>query len=180
MLNPHTLQNKQVTIYGLVDPRGPELFYVGATKCKPSERLSGHIAGAKRTDTALNGRVVKARIRAILAAGVRPKYVVLELNASPASEHAWIEYFVMLGLANIVRPNRNEIGQHYGQWTVIGHASTRRKPNGGRVRMWRCQCTCGRIRNVQEHNLHTGGSTRCDVCRIQAVRQRWHIQKRTR
>ena len=47
-------------IYGLIDPRGPELFYVGIT-AKPSARLRKH----RNLRNLSAGKKLRARIRAI-------------------------------------------------------------------------------------------------------------------
>jgi hypothetical protein len=61
-----------LTIYGLVDPRGPELFYVGSTSQSLRKRLSTHIShGRPNTkgfnDTGRGSRKMKDRVRVILA-----------------------------------------------------------------------------------------------------------------
>ena len=85
-------------IYGLIDPRGPELFYVGCT-AKPSARLRRH----RNLRSTSAGKKLKARIRAIKHSGNQLEMVILEQTEDSPREYAWIAFFDHLGLANTVR-----------------------------------------------------------------------------
>jgi hypothetical protein len=83
------------TVYALKDPRDGALFYVGATTYPPrwlqSDRVSNHISASRRG----HERNPKSqRIREIVAAGLRPIGVVLEVTATrecaSAREGVWI------------------------------------------------------------------------------------------
>ena len=87
-----------MTVYGLIDPRGPELFYIGCTVQTVHTRLKHHVKVAHSGVRQQNGRKVKARIRSILDAGLRPTYVTIERIADAASERTWIEYCEMHGI----------------------------------------------------------------------------------
>lgn len=50
---------------------------------------------------------------------------------------------------------RDLTGEHFGKWKVL-------EPAGGR--MWKCQCSCGTIKNVQDYSLTSGKSTSCGKC----------------
>jgi hypothetical protein len=100
-----------LTIYGLVDPRGPELFYVGRTNHLP-RRLSVHIGDAQPNnkrfyDSGTGSRIVKDRIRAVIDAGQRLAHVVLELTDDPARELVWMDYLRAQGVA-LLNKNRPE------------------------------------------------------------------------
>ena len=85
-------------IYGLIDPRGPELFYVGCT-AKPSARLRKHRCNASK----LAGKKLRERIRAIKQSDGLPQMVILERTDDRLREYAWIQFFAHLGLVNTVR-----------------------------------------------------------------------------
>ena len=87
-------------VYALVDPRGPEIFYVGCT-ISPRNRLRQHIRN--------RGRVVNSslghRIAEMKAENFRPSMVVLERTKYPQREQFWIEYLRPYGLLNSDTPN---------------------------------------------------------------------------
>ena len=85
-------------IYGLIDPRGPELFYVGCT-AKPSARLRKHRCNASK----LAGKKLRERIRAIKQSDGLPQMVILERTDDRLREYAWIQFLAHLGLVNTVR-----------------------------------------------------------------------------
>jgi hypothetical protein len=89
-------------IYALVDPRGPEIFYVGCTY-RPGGRLANHIfnKNGKRAASPECGE----RIAEILEAGVKPNMVILEITEDFMREEDWIEFFRHLGLTNRVKFN---------------------------------------------------------------------------
>jgi len=51
-------------------------------------------------------------------------------------------------------------GSRFGRWTVIEEAEPKMY-NGRRLRMWKCVCDCGTIRNVKEQSLKSGKSKSC-------------------
>ena len=85
-------------IYGLIEPSGPELFYVGRT-AKPSARLRKH----KQLNNAHNGRKLRERIRTIKQSGALLGMVILEQTTDKLREFEWIAFFDHLGLVNTVR-----------------------------------------------------------------------------
>jgi len=85
-------------IYGLIDPNGPELYYVGCT-AKPAARLRKHRTNASR----LAGKKLRERIKQIKRAGGLPEMVILEQTDDKLREYAWISFFDHLGLVNTVR-----------------------------------------------------------------------------
>ena len=103
-----------MTVYGLIDPRGPELFYIGCTSQTVPKRLAHHVKVAYGDSRQQNGRKVKARIRAILDAGLRPQYVTITRTADAASERMWIEYREACGieLTNTCLPGGREYMPH--------------------------------------------------------------------
>lgn len=82
---------KIFTVYGLVDPRGPEVFYVGCTS-----RLDCRFAEHVRQGSAK----VKTRIQGILSQGLKPSMVILEYTADALREFVWIDLLLPLGLVN--------------------------------------------------------------------------------
>ena len=84
-------------IYGLIDPRGPELFYVGRT-AKPSARLRKH-----RYPSSDAGKKLRARVEEIKRNGGLPEMVILEQADDPSREYVWIQFFAHLRLVNTVR-----------------------------------------------------------------------------
>lgn len=56
-------------------------------------------------------------------------------------------------------------GQRFGQWIVLRKDE---KPESRAVH-WLCRCTCGNERPVSAHNLKSGRSTRCTLCRDKAA-----------
>lgn len=61
------------SIYGLVDPRTDQIFYVGVTSLEPDKRLGLHLSSARKGTDTLKDRYV----REMLAAGLRPSLRVL-------------------------------------------------------------------------------------------------------
>lgn len=56
-------------------------------------------------------------------------------------------------------PKRIDLTGHtYGFWTVLAYAGT---PYGKKQQYWRCQCECGKIRNVASKHLRNGKSKSC-------------------
>ena len=81
-------------IYGLVNPKTNEVFYIGCTQ-DLAQRLSAHCS--KSNHLGHSGRRVKAYVRSL---GQIPKTVILERTENPHREMAWIEYFSVLGILN--------------------------------------------------------------------------------
>lgn len=57
-------------------------------------------------------------------------------------------------------------GQQFGKWTVIGRAPNRRTDTrrGYGYVTWLCRCSCGNIKPVLAHTLHTKRTNGCDKC----------------
>jgi hypothetical protein len=85
-------------IYGLVDPNGPELFYVGCTS-RPTARLTKHRLYYDKDQA----KRLKEKIKAIRTSGKLTEMVILERTEDKSRENVWIEYFSWLGLVNVVR-----------------------------------------------------------------------------
>jgi hypothetical protein len=84
-------------IYGLVDPEGPELFYVGCT-ANLRERMRRHRYSPASKHIA---KKLSARVQKIRAKGNKLGYVLLELGCDPVRELEWIKFFAdLLGLVN--------------------------------------------------------------------------------
>jgi hypothetical protein len=106
----HTLLTKQqnacyntdnggfMYIYGMVDPNGPEIFYVGCT-VNLARRLRKHSNLANKSA----GKKVRERIRQIKHTGGLPEMVILEQTEDESREYAWIAFFSDLGLINTAR-----------------------------------------------------------------------------
>jgi hypothetical protein len=86
--------SKPHTIYGLIDPRNNELYYVGRTRRDLVERADEHFFESKDT-------LVSKRNRAILQLGMTPGIVKLaEVAQAEAAFHAelyWIHFWAMQG-----------------------------------------------------------------------------------
>lgn len=79
------------TIYGLVDPRGPELFYVGCTS-RLESRFAEHVRQGSNK--------IKKRTQDILRHGLKPSMVILEHTSDALREFIWIDRLLPLGLVN--------------------------------------------------------------------------------
>jgi hypothetical protein len=88
------MMSKPHTIYGLIDPRNNELYYVGRTRRDPVERSDEHFFESKDT-------LVSKRNRAILQLGMASGLVKLaEVTQAEAAFHAelyWIHFWAMQG-----------------------------------------------------------------------------------
>jgi hypothetical protein len=86
--------SKPHTIYGLIDPRNNELYYVGRTRRDLLERADEHFFESKDT-------LVSKRNRAILQLGMTPGIVKLaEVAQAETAFHAelyWIHFWAMQG-----------------------------------------------------------------------------------
>lgn len=89
------MSSKQVdwTVYGLVDPRNGEIFYVGCTSM-PDERLRGHIRDA-RNKPRKNPRKA-TRINAIVKNGHQPVMVTLEITNETEHDQCEKEWIIRL------------------------------------------------------------------------------------
>lgn len=90
------LIGKKGTVYGLIDPECKELFYIGCT-VNPASRLSSHVNAP--THGHYPARML-AYLRRMRRRGYRPTMVILEKNARPNREFAWIEFFKPMVLLN--------------------------------------------------------------------------------
>lgn len=52
------------------------------------------------------------------------------------------------------------IGKH-GEWTLIRLIKTYRRPCGTKVKVWRCKCSCGFVKDVDLHSILYGRSRTC-------------------
>lgn len=55
----------------------------------------------------------------------------------------------------------NLIGQKFNRLTVIDKAEPRIRPNGAKIRYWKCQCECGAIKEVDTQSLKNGTTKSC-------------------
>ena len=60
-----------------------------------------------------------------------------------------------------------EHGIKDSRWTIIEQASEFIQPNGKHIKMWKCICQCGQIRNVNGTNLRNGKSKSCGCLSIE-------------
>lgn len=67
--------------------------------------------------------------------------------------------------------NRKLTGQTFGRWLVIG---LQHSYNMQRYRIWRCQCTCGTIKQVTEASLINKTSKSCGCLAKDTVRANSH------
>lgn len=129
---------EKFTVYALIDTRPSdvfraEMFYIGRTSQNPATRLDHHIKAVRNGTSDQNGRAVKARIREVLDAGVRPGLVILERTNDPTRERVWIEYFLAhtMPLVNVV---------HHAH-RANGKRIRRRTPYTGTMRPPECRIT---------------------------------------
>lgn len=62
-------------------------------------------------------------------------------------------------------------GTQFGRWTVIGRAKDRPiGKTGKRFPYWKCRCSCGTVRDVQQNGLTTGNSSSCGCGNREASR----------
>lgn len=68
-----------------------------------------------------------------------------------------------------------EIGERYGNWTVLGHVE---KPDG-KSRKCLCRCVCGKEKYVSVYHLIQGASTNCGCIGAKNTSERNKVYKRT-
>lgn len=56
-------------------------------------------------------------------------------------------------------------GQRFGRLVVLEIAKPKIKKNGGIITMWKCQCDCGKIKNISGLDLRKGYTTSCGCYR---------------
>ena len=56
------------------------------------------------------------------------------------------------------------------RWTVIEAAKDVAQPNGKQIKMWRCICRCGVIKEVNGTNLRSGKSKSCGCLSVEKAR----------
>lgn len=56
------------------------------------------------------------------------------------------------------------IGDKFGELTIISELERKKHPNGRTSRVFECQCSCGNTVNVIINNLISGHSTKCGHC----------------
>ena len=74
------------TVYGLIDPRGPELIYVGCT-VDTTRRLHRHACARYAVNPAVGKRTAELK-----TAGLKPTMVYLEYTLDSKRELDWIEF----------------------------------------------------------------------------------------
>lgn len=79
-------------VYGLVDPRGPEIFYIGCT-VDPKGRLENHLREVRMGEA-------RERLAELKALNLVPSLVLLEHTMDSMREQAWIEFFRPYGIVN--------------------------------------------------------------------------------
>lgn len=57
--------------------------------------------------------------------------------------------------------NSDLSGKQFGDWTVLYRVENRFSPNGKKITMYRCRCSCGTERDVRAANLISGKSDNC-------------------
>ena len=57
----------------------------------------------------------------------------------------------------VAPPKYDLLGKQFGFWTVLGFVGR----DGRRNRLWRCQCICGKIKDVGGQHLRYGASKSC-------------------
>ncbi len=86
-------KRKPVFVYGLFDPRAPEvIMYVGQSYYDPRERLKGHIGEAKFQTAYVNTR--QKWIRSLLKASLEPGVRTLEFCPDKATANQREQYWV--------------------------------------------------------------------------------------
>lgn len=71
------------------------------------------------------------------------------------------------------QPAFNDLtAQKFGRLTVISREQTHKKPGGGRVIMWKCQCECGSTLIVSGDNLKSGHTQSCGCLQIEKMREK--------
>lgn len=55
-------------------------------------------------------------------------------------------------------------GQHFGEWTILSYVGEHK---------WRCQCSCGRIKDVNSSTLRSGTSTSCGCGKSKIMYKRY-------
>ena len=74
------------------------------------------------------------------------------------------------------KPLKDETGKVYGQWTVVGRASS----NAGTAAKWLVRCSCGTESEVVGTTLRNGTSTRCRACNQDGSNSVTHGMSKTR
>lgn len=67
--------------------------------------------------------------------------------------------------SDVLRVNRNLVGQRFGRWVVLGPGKDYVSPKGRHLRQWHCKCDCGTERDVTENALVGGKSVSCGCYR---------------
>jgi hypothetical protein len=83
-------------VYGLVDPRTQEVFYIGFST-NPQRRFNEHKKGRIRTGS--GGSKVVSRIRDIKEQGFKISMVMLESTSDKTREKTWIQYMLGMGVS---------------------------------------------------------------------------------
>lgn len=63
-----------------------------------------------------------------------------------------------------------EHGISDSRWSVIGASKDVTQPNGKQIKMWKCICKCGKIKDVNGTNLRSGKSKSCGCLSAEVAR----------
>jgi DNA-binding XRE family transcriptional regulator len=91
--------NRQVYIYGLIDPRTRTLRYVGAS-IDPAKRLKEHLGFARRLPSVLPSKRLGPWLAELIALDIEPEMVILETTDeadAQAAEDRWIAAYEAKG-----------------------------------------------------------------------------------
>ena len=79
-------------------------------------------------------------------------------------------------------PQKININDRFGHWTVIDIAPSKVSPCGTSRRAYRCQCGCGNIKDVAASELRNGRTLSCGCNGVylkpQEVYQEWEVIKK--
>lgn len=96
---PHILKTYETgTVYGLVDPRNKQLFYIGSTVKSLPERLWLHLSVSKSEMRSPSKKQIV--INSLRRHGQWPEIFLIEkvkISELHESESFWISYYKMLG-----------------------------------------------------------------------------------
>lgn len=101
------------------------------------------------------------RIRAMVAAGKRPKEIAAAVGCNPKTIGSWKR---ILGIS-FARTRADLTGQRFGKWTVLREVE---HPENTRESRWLCQCVCTKKSRVYISDLRSGRSRSCISCALKA------------
>lgn len=71
-----------------------------------------------------------------------------------------------------MRTVKNLAGMRFGRLVALEHIGFKH-----RMALWRCQCDCGKVKNVPASPLVDGRTRSCGCLRVEAARDRWRKQR---